>query len=178
RESGPPWGRRPSTAPGRRRRARCRRVRPWAVWRAPWRWWYSSRIAADQFDGPLADHQHRDHRVHGGHGREDGGVRDADALQSADAQLGDDDGLFVVGGTHPAGARRVVDGVGDLAGVLAQLLVTGDVRSGGDLALEPVGQRFGLRDLAGDADAVDEGAAVVVVLVGEVAEVEGGLDLG
>ncbi|GFH69232.1 hypothetical protein Srut_57460 [Streptomyces rutgersensis] len=83
------------------------------------------------------DHEDSDHRVDRRHRREDGGVGDADVVQAADLQLRGDHGEFVVLGAHPAGPGGVVDGVRDLAGVLAERLVVDDLGAGGDLALEP-----------------------------------------
>ncbi len=72
----------------------------------------------------------------------------------------------------------MVDGVGDLAAVLAELGVGGDVGARGDLAFEPGGEGGLLGDFAGGAEAGDDGGGVVAGGVGEVAEVEGGFDGG
>lgn len=70
----------------------------------------------------------------------------------------------------------MVHGVGGLAGVVAQLRVGLDLGAGGDLLLDPVLEGGLLGDLARGAHAEDERGGVVALGVGEVPEVEGGLD--
>lgn len=68
--------------------------------------------------------------------------------------------------------------MGDLARVVAQLLVGLDLGAGGDLALDPVLEGCGLGNLARGLHAVDECGGVVAFGVRKVAEVECGLDGG
>lgn len=65
-----------------------------------------------------------------------------------------------------------------LAGVEAEIGVRLDVWAGGDFAFQPGGKGGLGCDLAGVAEARDEGGGVVAGWVGEVFEVEGGFDGG
>lgn len=65
-----------------------------------------------------------------------------------------------------------------LACVEAEVGVRRDVRAGRDFAFEPGGKGGLGGDLAGEAEAGDEGSGVVTGWVGEVLEVEGGFDGG
>lgn len=62
--------------------------------------------------------------------------------------------------------------------VLAQLLVSLDLGARRDFALDPVLEGGLLGNLARGFEACDDGGSVVALGVGEVAEVEGGLDVG
>ena len=66
--------------------------------------------------------------------------------------------------------------MGDAPAVLAQLFVRRQRRARGDFALEPRAEGFRGGDLARGAQARDDGACVVALRVGEVFEVQGGLD--
>lgn len=69
----------------------------------------------------------------------------------------------------------MVDGVRRTTAVLRQVGIGDDVRAGRDLADEPVAQRVGGGDLAGDPQPVHDGALVMALRVGEVPEVQGGM---
>lgn len=127
----------------------------------------------------LANGEDGEHGVDGGHLGEDTGVGDTHALQTAHLELVVDDGkLVLLDVSHLCGAGRVVDGVGDAAAVLGQLLVALALGAGGDFTLDPVFEGGLLGDLAGGLEAGDDGGGVVAFWVGEVLEVEGGLDGG
>ena len=66
--------------------------------------------------------------------------------------------------------------VRDLSPVLAQLLIRRQRRARGDFALEPRAEGLCGGDLTRGAQARHDGACVVAVRVGEVLEVQGGLD--
>lgn len=137
------------------------------------------RLLGNHLSRLLRNAQHRQHWVDCGDGREDAGVRDTHSAQAAHAQLGVHDGQVVgLDIAHARRARRVVDGVRGLAGVVAQGLVGLDLGAGRDLALNPVLEGRGLGDLARGLHAVDERRCVVALGVGEVAEVERRLDGG
>lgn len=127
----------------------------------------------------LADGEDGKHGVDGGHVGEDTGVGDTQVLEAPDLELGVHDGVLVLGHVaHLGGAGGVVDGVGDAPSVGGQLLVGLALGARGDLALEPVLEGSLLGDLSRGLEAGDDGGGVVALRVGEVAEVEGGLDVG
>ena len=92
-------------------------------------------------------------------------------------QVGADDGEVVVRRAHPAGARRVVDGVMDGAAVRGQVVVARDVGPGATSRSIQSANGAGRGHLAGDLEPVDDRLLVVAVLVREVPEVERRLDV-
>ena len=70
----------------------------------------------------------------------------------------------------------MVDGVGDLAAVGAEFGVCLEGGAGRHFALEPGGEGGLFGDVAGEAEAGDDGGSVVAGGVGEVLEVEGWFD--
>lgn len=134
-------------------------------------------LSSNQLSRLLGNTQHRQHGVDGRDGGENTGVGNADLLEPAHLELAVHDGqLVVVDVAHARRARRVVHRVGDLAGVVADVLVALDLGAGGDLALDPLLEGAHLGDLAGRLDTVHERRGVVALRVGEVAEVKRGLD--
>ncbi len=72
----------------------------------------------------------------------------------------------------------MVNGVVYRPAIGREVGVAGDLRPGRDLALDPALERLGGGDLARDLEPVDDRLLVVSLLVGEVVEVERGLDPG
>lgn len=62
--------------------------------------------------------------------------------------------------------NRVVNSVRNLAPVLAKLLVGDDLGAGGDLALQPLGERSLSSNLASNLETIDESLGVVVLGIG------------
>jgi len=136
-------------------------------------------LLCDQLSSTLTDTQHSQHGVDGGHLGETSRVRNPDALEPANLQLGVHNGhLVLCYVTHLGCASGVVYGVCDAATVLGELFVGDDLRARRDFALDPVREGGLLGDLAGSLETGDNGGCVVALGVGEVAEVERGLDGG
>lgn len=128
---------------------------------------------------PLTDGQNSQHGVDSGHLREDTGVGNSDVLEAPDLQLVVHDRKLVLADiTHLGGTSRVVHRVRYSTTILAEVLVGLDVWARRHLALEPRLEGFFLCDLARGFEARDDGGGVVALWVCEVAEVEGGLDVG
>lgn len=131
----------------------------------------------DDLRAPLADRQHGQHGVDGRHGGEDTGVGDPQPPEAPDVQsLVHDRHGVPLDVTHLGRPRRVVDGVGDPPGVLAQVLVGLHLEARRHLTLDPVLERGLLGDLAGGLQPEDERGGVVTLRVGEVPEIEGRFD--
>jgi hypothetical protein len=79
-------------------------------------------------------------------GRHDGGIDNPQPLHAMNFQPRIDHGHFV--GAHPAGADRVIDGVGALADIRAQIIVA-QTRIGIDIALAVGLHGRSFEDLAG-----------------------------
>lgn len=134
-------------------------------------------LSGNQFCGALADAQHGQHGVDGGHGGEDTSIGNAQALDAADLELLVDDGELVGPDVaHLGRAGRVVHGVRDAAGILGQLLVRLQFVARRDLALDPVLERRFVGDLARRPQPEHERRRVVALGVCEVPEVERRLD--
>lgn len=70
----------------------------------------------------------------------------------------------------------MVHGVCDAAAVFAELLIGLNAGAGRNFALQPFGEGGLLGNFAGSLEAGHDGGGVVAFGVGEVAEIEGGLD--
>ena len=126
---------------------------------------------------PFPNPQHRQHRIRRRHLREHARIRNPHALQAPQPQAGIHNRHRIpLHIPHFRRARRVVHRMRDPPPVLAQLFIRREGRARGDFALEPRAEGLCGGDLARGAQARDDGAGVVAVRVGEVFEVQGGLD--
>lgn len=133
----------------------------------------------DHLSCALTDGENGQHGVDSRHLRENTSVSNSDTLESLDLELMIHNGEFILAHiTHLGGTGRVVDSVCGSSAVFGQLFIGGALGAGGDFALDPVFEGGLLGDLAGGLEAGDDGVGVVAFGVGEVAEVEGGLDSG
>lgn len=136
-------------------------------------------VTGNQLGGAFTNGQHSQHGVDAGHVREDTGIGDTDTLEAADLQCGVDNGHGIAAHiSHLGGTGRVVHGVGHTTAVLGQLLVGLHLGTRGDLALDPLLEGRLLGDLTGGLETGHNGGGVVALGIGEVAEVQGGLDGG
>ncbi len=85
--------------------------------------------------------------------------------------------LVILDIAHPCRTRRVIYRMSHPSRVLADLLVGLNIGPWRDLLLDPVLEGLLLRNLAGGADAKDEGGRIVSLGVGKISEVERWLGL-
>jgi hypothetical protein len=134
---------------------------------------------SNHLSSSLANGQNSKHRVNSRHLRENTRISNSDSLQTLNLQLMIHNRKLILAHiAHLGGASRVVNSVSSSATVLRQLLVGGDFRARRNFALDPVAEGGLCGDLSGGFEAGDDGGGVVAFRVGEVAEVEGGLDGG
>lgn len=128
---------------------------------------------------------HSEHGVGRHHEGEDRGIHDPDVGHANNLEFGVHDSELIVNSAHLAStglggmqqvsdelqkkgrkAYRVINGVRDLATVLAQLLVGNDLRARSNLALEPLRKGSLSGNLASNLESIDEGLSVVVFGIG------------
>lgn len=137
----------------------------------------AGRLGND-FGSAFSNSQDCQHRVDGGHSREDASVCDTEAFEAADLELRIDDGHLVVVGTHLGGSCRMIDGVRNAAAVFTEVLIALNLWSRGYFFLDPVAKWCLLGDFPCSLETCHYGGCVITFWVGEVAEVEGGLNMG
>jgi hypothetical protein len=138
-----------------------------------------SPLGRDHLCRTLANSKNSKHGVDRRHLRENTRIRNPHALESSNLQLGVNNRELILGNiTHLGGAGGMVHGMCDTSAVLAQLLISLDLGAGCDFTLDPILEGSLLGDFARSFQAGDDGGGVVTLGVGEVAEVERGLDGG
>ncbi|KAI6759624.1 hypothetical protein HG530_010304 [Fusarium avenaceum] len=116
-------------------------------------------LCSDELSSSFTDSKNSDHRVDGRHLREDTSVDNAELADATDLKLRvDDSHLIALNVTHLGGTGRMVDGVGNAARILADLLISLNLGARGNLLLQPLLEGTCLSDLASSLDAVDENA--------------------
>ena len=134
-------------------------------------------LPSNDFRRPLPDPQNRQHGIHARHFRKNPRIRNPHPLQPSNPQLTiHNRHLIPLQIPHLRRARGVIHRMRRPAPVLAQLFIRIQTGPGRNLALEPRLERLLLRDLARGAQARYYRPGIVALGVGEVLEVQRGLD--
>jgi hypothetical protein len=136
-------------------------------------------LHGNELSSALSDTEDSQHGVDCRHLGEDTGISDTHALQAADLQLGVDNSvLILLHVTHLGGAGRVVHSVSNAAAVFGKVLVALDLEARGNFALDPVLEWCLLSNLTSSLKTSDDSSSIVALRIGEIAEVQSGLDVG